>query len=401
MTVPKFLVKQEPDGRWFVDVRGTLPSGRPFRHRTHPKVATKRQADDFAAGVWRSALNDERQERQPTTTVEEYARGWLEAREARGLSSAVTNRYELARILPLLGSIRLVDLTRGQIAEALRLLELEGESKRGGGPLSPRSVRHSYNALRTMLEDARDEGRIPTNPATLKARRDEIPNIRDKDPHWRRSAVYTAAEVRALTSDGRVPAPARVAYALEVFTGLRYGEASALRWESWEPDLDPLGRLVVHEAYDSNNSRIKTTKTDATRWVPVLPELGAMLEDWWAAGWRRAYGRAPRPGDLVIPVRDGQLRHRTKNDGYDPHVRALRALGLPHRRQHDLRRTFVTLCMAGGASKDLLKWISHGPPRGVVIDAYTSPPWPTLCRQVECFALAFVAQLGQDDRQVG
>lgn len=394
MSIPKFRIIQKPDGRFFVDVRGMLPTGE-FRNRSHPKVRTRKQAEDYANGVWEAALRGEVEKRQPTITVEEYAERWLAARVARALSSAVTNKHELARLMAYLGNKRITRLSRDDILDAMRRLEAEGESKRGGGKLAPRSIRHSYTTFRTMLEDAVADGLISINPANLKARRDEIPTIKDKNPHWRRFAVYTAAEIETLTRDARVSATERTAYALECMAGLRYGEASALRWSDWDPDLDPLGRLVIHQAYDSNNRRVKETKTENTRWVPVVPALATMLEDWWAAGWRKAYGRPPKPTDLVMPFREGKtLRHRTKNDGHDRHVRTLSALGFSHRRQHDLRRTFVTMCRAGGAQLDLLKWISHGPPKGVVIDDYTSPPWDSLCRQVQCFQVAFMAQLG-------
>ena len=43
----------------------------------------------------------------------------------------------------------------------------------------------------------------------------------------------------------------------------------------------------------------------------------------------------------------------------------------------------ISLARAGGASKDLLEWVTHGPP-GDVIDGYTTLPWETLCQQVLC-----------------
>ncbi len=43
----------------------------------------------------------------------------------------------------------------------------------------------------------------------------------------------------------------------------------------------------------------------------------------------------------------------------------------------------ISLARAGGASKDLLEWVTHGPP-GDVIDGYTTLPWETLCQQVVC-----------------
>jgi len=61
-------------------------------------------------------------------------------------------------------------------------------------------------------------------------------------------------------------------------------------------------------------------------------------------------------------------------------------LTLRERRNHDARRTMISLARAGGASKDLLEWVTHGPP-GDVIDGYTTLPWETLCQQVPCIKI--------------
>jgi hypothetical protein len=56
-------------------------------------------------------------------------------------------------------------------------------------------------------------------------------------------------------------------------------------------------------------------------------------------------------------------------------------IGLRLRRQHDLRRTFISLCLGDGASKDILRWITHAP-EGDVVDDYTTLVWQPLCREV-------------------
>jgi integrase len=384
-------VREVGPKRWHIDVAGVLPDGSNFRKRTTQALSSKTAAQQYGENIWKAKLAGQHIGIRKSVTVSEYATQWLAEREKRGLSSAVTNRYELARILPELGHIELSDLKREHVAAAVRWLERHGTLKRGTGRISPRSVRHTYTTLRTMLADAVTDGTLTVNPATLRAHRDEVPTVKDKDPLWRRTAVYTPAELVALTTDARLTGQQRMAYALEALAGLRYGEASALRWSSWNRDKKPLGELAIFEAYDSNNDRLKETKTGVDRHVPVHAVLAELLDAWWAKGWAKAYGRTPRPDDLVIPVRDGKLRHRHKLDGHRLHAKALELLGMSHRRQHDLRRTFITLCIAGGADRNLLKWVSHGPPEGIVIDSYTSPPWPLLCAQVSALKLESLA----------
>ena len=59
----------------------------------------------------------------------------------------------------------------------------------------------------------------------------------------------------------------------------------------------------------------------------------------------------------------------------------LERLELRPRRQHDARRTFISLAIADGARKDILRWVTHGP-EGDIVDLYTTLPWHTLCEEV-------------------
>ena len=49
--------------------------------------------------------------------------------------------------------------------------------------------------------------------------------------------------------------------------------------------------------------------------------------------------------------------------------------------EHALRRTFVSLARDGGARGDLLRWVTHTPPRAS-LDQYTTPSWSSLCEEV-------------------
>jgi hypothetical protein len=64
------------------------------------------------------------------------------------------------------------------------------------------------------------------------------------------------------------------------------------------------------------------------------------------------------------------------------------------RRQHDARRTFISLTIADGARKDTLRWVTHGP-EGDVVELYTTLPWHTLCEEVARQAWTPVILAGQ------
>jgi hypothetical protein len=83
--------------------------------------------------------------------------------------------------------------------------------------------------------------------------------------------------------------------------------------------------------------------------------------------------------DLIFPARTG-------NNLRDPVVHAnllrdLKTLGLRPRRVHDARRTFISLALADGARKDILRWATHGP-EGDVVSLYMTLPWATLSEEV-------------------
>ena len=56
-------------------------------------------------------------------------------------------------------------------------------------------------------------------------------------------------------------------------------------------------------------------------------------------------------------------------------------VGLRARRQHDSRRTWLSVVLAAGANETHAKWIAHGPPP-TVLGAYMSMPWEALCAVV-------------------
>lgn len=62
-------------------------------------------------------------------------------------------------------------------------------------------------------------------------------------------------------------------------------------------------------------------------------------------------------------------------------------IGLRRRRQHDLRRMFISLARTDGARKDLLECVTHGS-RGDIIDVYTKLPWALLCEEMAKLRIA-------------
>jgi hypothetical protein len=90
-------------------------------------------------------------------------------------------------------------------------------------------------------------------------------------------------------------------------------------------------------------------------------------------------GCAPGPDDLVVPALHGGFRSR--HHALDHFHHDLDGVGLRRRRQHDLRRTMISLARADGAAKDVLETVTHGA-RGDIMDSYTTLPWNVVCAEV-------------------
>ncbi|HWU88839.1 MAG TPA: hypothetical protein VN253_16345 [Kofleriaceae bacterium] len=117
--------------------------------------------------------------------------------------------------------------------------------------------------------------------------------MRDKDPEWRESAVFTREEVEAIISHPEIAVDRRIVYALELLAGVRPGEAAALRWRHYDPAMKPLGKLLVAVAYNTRKNRTKGTKIEVMKHVPVHPTLAAMLAEWKIGGWAAMMGAIP------------------------------------------------------------------------------------------------------------
>jgi integrase len=307
---------------------------------------------------------------QGPLTVRRWSVLWLESRRARDLVIADDYASRLENhILPSIGDMKLDDVLPVHIEELIKGLRQK--------KLAPRTVRHIYFQTHGMFERAVRRGHILVNPCNLDE--DDLPAKVDKNPEWRATAIYTRDEVEQILTDGRIPHDRRIYDSLLFLAGIRFGEASALRWRHYDPKAEPLGRLAIARSYSTKLKVEKDVKTKVPRAVPVHAVLATLLADWKLSGWPRMMGRTPGPDDLLIPSRLG--KNRSSNHMLKKFHQDMVRLGLRLRRQHDLRRTFISLCLGDGASKDILRWITHAP-EGDVMDDYTTLVWKPLCREV-------------------
>lgn len=151
-----------------------------------------------------------------------------------------------------------------------------------------------------MLNDAVADELIPSSPCVLK---DELPAKRDKDRTWRRTAVFTRDEVEAIIAAETTPDDRRVLASLMFLGAMRFGEAAALTWRDYDQTCEPLGKLVIEKSYSTKKRKVKGTKTENPREMPVHPTLAQILAAWRLSGFEQLTGRQPRPEDPIVPRR--------------------------------------------------------------------------------------------------
>lgn len=197
-------------------------------------------------------------------TVGSWLRYWLAQTEVKpvtrfGYQSIVENH-----LLPAIGAVRVAELRPSHVRALLSELERKGRS-----PSTQRNVR---NCLSAAMEMAREDGHIDSNPARVKVRdaryktqvvasKDRFVKILDAIQHHRYACLY---------------------YVL-VYTGMRIGEATALRWSDldWQLETLEIRRSVTREPLpdDPRRSRkiISDTKTGRPRTLAVPSQLMMML----------------------------------------------------------------------------------------------------------------------------
>lgn len=227
-------------------------------------------------------------------------------------------------VLPVIGARPLGSLRRQDVHT------WQGERRAAG--ISPASINAAHRVLKTVLQTAVNNDHLAANPAKgvtpLRVVRKEMRHL-------------TAAEVDALV------AATREEYRLMVrflaWSGLRFGEASALRWDN----VDLAGaRVRVVESYGTVGATLilEEPKTAGSRRVVSLPAF--LVQDL----RRHMLAQEPNALGLVFPTSHGEpIRH------YNWHKRvwlpALERAGLkdPQPRIHDLRHTAVALAIKAGA----------------------------------------------------
>ena len=235
-------------GGWRARLRYTDDTGR--KRRVEKVCATKAEAT-LALRDMRRRAEDGTVVIEDSVTVAAYVTRWvattLAASDGGDATKATYDTLLRVHVVPALGHKRLREVTPTDV-EALFLSM--------GEALSPSTTRQTHTVLRAVLDTAVRDGLIRRNAAADVQR----PRIPRTEARW-----YTEEEVASMltAAEGHRFAPLLTVVA---YTGLRIGEALALRWQDVTSDS-------IRVTGSMSNLHRGDTKTRAgVRGVPLVPE---------------------------------------------------------------------------------------------------------------------------------
>lgn len=213
--------------------------------------------------------------------------------------------------------------------------------------LSSKTVRNHLTLLQSLLGYAVECGWIERPPRVRK------PKVQRDRYRYLTSTNEIDRLLRAARLEGE---DVYMLYATAIYTGMRAGELAGLRWS--DVDLTDRRMITVSRSFD------KTTKTGATRYIPIYDVLHGDL-----ARWKLTSSR--RHPTLVFPNRAGRMLTRSSRIFQETLHRVLEIAGFPDaepvngRRKryitfHDLRHTFAShYMMRGGNVFHLQRILGH------------------------------------------
>lgn len=288
-------------------------------------------------------------------TLGEYAEQWLERHaQSWASSTAYTRRKQWEKHLaPRLGGMRLTSITRATCQFVVDDL--------GKAGLGPQSIRNYHALMSGILGSALDDELIPRNPAL----RLVMPDQKPREMH-----IWNQDQVRHfLTSTAT--APNHALYYLMLTTGLRLGEAMALRWSNVNLRLGKVSITDTMRRQESGRFLPEAgTKTKRPRTISLTASCLRALEA------HKAEQDASRQVAPVWDIRgfvfansEGQpLGHLALVAAIDADIQAA---GLPRLTPHQFRHTAISILMALGVHPTVVAQIAGHQQIAMTIGTYT------------------------------
>ncbi|MGN6361284.1 MAG: site-specific integrase [Thermomicrobiales bacterium] len=275
-------------------------------------------------------------------TIAEYIERWL-TRQARRIKPSSVYTYRLScqkHVIPDLGTIALASLTADQADEWIARLYKKG--------LGERRVQNLWTLLRTIMRAALKEKLLLYDPLDAVI----APSFEEVEREvW--DAAQTTRFLRLIHGD-----PDEAIWLTVLYTGLRRGELTALRWQ----DVDLSGAsLTVRQTWARGDQGLylgtpksKRSRRSISLPAPLVAALTAQRA--WQADRQTEYGDVYEDSGFVFTCPDGRPLGMHTVDTRWRQVRAAAvAAGLPPITFHDLRHVHATVGLDRGVHPKVIQ----------------------------------------------
>lgn len=248
-------------------------------------------------------------------------------------------------IIDFMGTKRMNQIDPELCARFVTYLNTKATSYKTGKPLSATTKTHIFGTLRNVLRTARRWHYIQVDPTE--------DMTRNERPRREKKAVEFMTEseahkfLEALQSE---PTKKRVYFSLLLVTGMRRGEAVALKWEdidngkeSGTPSIT-VSKNATADKSQPDGRLIKETKTGETRVIPISESTLAMLYEL-KAETEKEMGFAVMPSAFVFSVDDDPYTCIFPTTPTRWMEGIVKRHNLKKCSVHELRRTFATIAL--------------------------------------------------------
>ncbi|MDA2938480.1 site-specific integrase [Acidobacteria bacterium AH-259-A15] len=275
---------------------------------------------------------------QPDKSVpafEEYARLWLEqVKTSIRLTTWASYESNLrVHLFPMFGTLRLNQISYAKLKPFIQGKLDEKKSRN--------TIRIMMATLRVVLEEARREELIPSNPVY------KVGKLYAQAPKREHVDPFAEWEIRAILTRFQERFPKYYEFVLLLHrTGMRVGEAMALRWE----DLAFKSRkILVRRNFPTGLSKkvLSEPKTSrGYRRVDISPQLSKALIEHRSDSWKRYFKEGKTMPDWVfVNEADNPIHYRKFRELWK---RAQALAKVRYRPPHQLRHTFASVLLSAG-----------------------------------------------------
>lgn len=262
------------NGQWHVRVTAQDGS-RPYFPMPGIPEGDYRRAKEFGAVVAAQYRSSACVPQASSETVNEWASGWFQHREANGIKWSSKSRCQFDKhIVPFFGTMPIVAVSRNDCERFVSTLD----AKIATGQLAWKTAQNVWGLVTKMFKDCRK------SKNTALRRREDNPTFEVEGPNRgprRAKAWLYPDELVAVAHSPHVPVKWKVMIVLAVYTYMRRGELAALR----RGDIDLAhGVMHIHSA-EGEHGEVREIKTATqvkrgcvTRRPPIEPTLVPLLE---------------------------------------------------------------------------------------------------------------------------